>query len=185
MGFSLLLGSGPLSFVSGTNTSQVTTSPPVPSYTVTVTAYNAVPEQTDSNPFETASGAYSNPEVVAARSQDLAAELPFGTIVEFDGSATAPEGTCGFNAVAPEVGYRVIADTMNARYNDRVDILFNTEKEYMNASRTPMNAAMVLGICGNITIRVVGFVPINHIPKTQAALAALVHGGVTELAINK
>ena len=37
--------------------------PTLPSYPVTLTAYNAVPEQTDSNPFETASGAYSNPEV--------------------------------------------------------------------------------------------------------------------------
>ena len=41
--------------------------PTLPSYTVTLTAYNAVPAQTDSNPLETASGAYSNPEVVAAR----------------------------------------------------------------------------------------------------------------------
>ena len=60
--------------------------PTLPDYPVTVTAYNAVPEQTDSDPFTTASGAYSNPEVVAARSQDLADKLPFGTIIELEGS---------------------------------------------------------------------------------------------------
>ena len=39
-----------------------------PSFTVTLTAYNAVPAQTDSDPFTTASGMYSNPDLVAARS---------------------------------------------------------------------------------------------------------------------
>src|SRR3989344_7061629 len=94
--------------------------PAVPVYSVTLTAYNAVPEQTDGDPFTTASGSYSNSEVVAARSRDLAENLPFGTIIEVTGPAS-PNNNCGYKIVAPIVGYRVIADTMNARYTDRID----------------------------------------------------------------
>ena len=106
MGFLLLSGSAHASPASKNETP--------PSYVVTLTAYNAVPGQTDDTPFETASGAYSNPEVVAARSRDLARELPFGTIIEFSAPTTA-QGTCGYSVVAPSIGYRVIEDTMNAR----------------------------------------------------------------------
>lgn len=158
--------------------------PELPRYAVTLTAYNAVPEQTDGNPFETASGAYSNPEVVAARSQDLRDELPFGTIIEIDGSNAAKE-KCGYSVVAPLVGYRVIADSMNARYTDRIDILLGTKAEYATTDKGMKNAAEILGICKGITIRVVGYVNINRIPKTQAALAVMVEGTTKELALNK
>ncbi|OYV63811.1 MAG: hypothetical protein B7X03_00015 [Parcubacteria group bacterium 21-58-10] len=150
--------------------------PVVPSYTVTLTAYNAVPAQTDSSPLETASGAYSNPEVVAARSPDLAGTLPFGTIIEIDGSSASSTDTCGYDVVAPHIGYRVIADTMNAHYTDRVDVLLPTNADYTTADKGKRNAAQVLGVCSGVTVRVVGYVAINRIPKTQAALAALVTG---------
>lgn len=140
--------------------------PEQPVHTVTLTAYNAVAAQTDDTPFETASGAYSHPAVVAARSVDLAEELPFGTIIEIDGSNIPPNKTCGFDVVAKRIGYRVIADSMNARYTKRIDILFDTKT----------NAANVLGICAGATIRVVGYVNIQRIPTTQAELAALVMG---------
>lgn len=155
----------------------------LPTYTVAVTAYNAVPEQTDGNPLETASGAFSNPEIVAARSQDLAEELPFGTIIELDGSTISTPDTCGFSVVAPSIGYRVIADTMNARYTDRVDVLFDGDDSYQTEDKGMMNAADILGICKGVTIRVVGHVDINHIPKTQASLATLVTGKSVELAV--
>ena len=144
-----------------------------PSYAVTMTAYNAVPEQTDSNPFETASGAYSNPEVVAARSQDLADELPFGTIIEVDGSNAAND-SCGYDVVNPVIGYRVIEDTMNAKFTKRIDILLPTKANYSTMDKGMKNAAQVLGICTSVTVRIVGFVGINHIPKTQAELAAII-----------
>jgi len=156
--------------------------PAVPEYLVTLTAYNAVPAQTDGNPFETASGAYSNPEVVAARSQDLAGEMPFGTIIELDGPSDS-QGSCGYGVVAPRIGYRVIADTMNARYTDRLDVLFDTKKEYTTADKGMKNAAQILGICSGVTARVVGYVNINHIPKTQAELAVLVGAGKDSLAL--
>ena len=55
-----------------------TQAPTYPTYSVAMTGYNAVPEQTDSDPTTTASGAYSDPDVVAARSVDLADELQIG-----------------------------------------------------------------------------------------------------------
>ena len=155
--------------------------PLVPSYAVMLTAYNAVSEQTDGNPFETASGAYSNPEIVAARSQDLADELPFGTIIELDGPAST-QNNCGYNVVAARIGYRVIEDTMNARYTNRIDVLLDTKEEYATANKEMKNAAEVLGVCKGVTVRVVGHIEGNRLPKTQAALAALVAGG-TALAL--
>ena len=146
----------------------------VQTYGVTLTAYNAVPAQTDNSPFVTASGAYSNPEVVAARSRDLAKELPFGTIIEIQGPSS-PEHTCGYGIVAPIIGYRVIADTMNARYTDRIDILFSTKSDYVLADGSVKNAAPVLGVCGGTRIRVVGHVDINRIPHTQEQLATIVN----------
>lgn len=156
--------------------------PVVPTYAVTLTAYNAVPEQTDGDPFTTASGAYSNPEIVAARSRNLASALPFGTIIELDGPAD-PQNNCGYGVVESIIGYRIIADTMNARYTDRIDVLFDTKSNYPRNNGSTMNAGLILGICKGVTIRVVGRVDMKHIPKTQAALVALVEGGSDALAI--
>jgi 3D (Asp-Asp-Asp) domain-containing protein len=159
--------------------------PALPSYPVTLTAYNAVPEQTDDSPFETASGIYSNPEIVAARSQDLAKKLPFGTIIELDGP-TIQGNSCGYSIVKPIIGYRVIADTMNARYTDRIDVLFDIEANYKLADGRVKNAGIVLGICNGMTVRVVGFIDLNktrRIPKTQAELSAIVNGANKTLAV--
>ncbi len=150
--------------------------PPQQAYAVTLTAYNAVPEQTDSDPFVTASGAYSNPEVVAARSRNLADTFPFGTIIELDGSNISSGETCGYDVVAHRIGYRVIADAMNARYTDRIDVLFDTKADYATTDKGMKNAAEVLGICEGVTIRVVGHIDIKNIPKTQTELAKLVVG---------
>src|SRR3989344_4435964 len=57
-------------------------------FSVALTGYNAVPEQTDSDPFMTASGAYSDPDLVVARSVDLAKKLPYGTVIQL----VFPEG---------------------------------------------------------------------------------------------
>lgn len=145
-------------------------------FVVTVTAYNAVPEQTDNTPHETASGAFSNSELIVARSRNLADTLPFGTIIEFDASNTSSWESCGYHVVEPVVGYRVIADTMNARYTDRVDILFGTKKEYVADDGATKNAAEVLGVCSGITVRVVGFVDIRKMPSSQKELVAIVEG---------
>jgi 3D (Asp-Asp-Asp) domain-containing protein len=159
--------------------------PDSPSFGVTLTAYNAVPEQTDSDPTITASGAFSNPEVVAARSHDLADELPFGTIIEIV-SPPDQNNSCGYNVVAPIIGYRVIADTMNMRYTKRVDILFATKSNYLMADGTTRNAGTIFGICQGASIRVVGHIDLthpNHLPKTQDELAALVNDNKSSIAL--
>ncbi len=158
----------------------------VPGYTVTLTAYNAVPEQTDSDPDITASGAFSNPEIIAARSRDLAEALPFGTIIEIDGSQ-ALKKNCGYDIVAPIVGYRVIADTMHQRFTDRIDVLFSIADNYTLPDGKVKNAGLILGICDGITIRVVGKISraeMKNLPATQRELANLVHGiSETDLAV--
>jgi len=157
------------------------TVPVLPSYPVTLTAYNAVPWQTDNDPFMTSSGLYSNPEIIVARSQDLVNELPFGTIIEIDGPSF-PANSCGFNVVKPIVGYRIVADSMNARYTDRIDVLFDTGSNYTLADGRVKNAGTILGICNDSVVRVVGFIDISHlerVPETQAELEALVIGDTT------
>lgn len=158
---------------------------PPPTYTVAMTAYNAVPSQTDSSPYVTASGAFSNPEVVAARSQDLANELPFGTIIEIDGPVDK-QHNCGYDVVNPLIGYRVIADSMNIRFTNRVDVLFDTKDVFTLAGGKTMNASTVLGVCKDVTIRVVGHIEpaqLGHLPKTQAELASIVTGSSGSLAL--
>lgn len=146
---------------------------------VTLTGYNAVPGQTDGDPATTASGAYSNPSIVAARSRDLAAELPFGTVIDIEPSAATPG--CGFSYVDEKIGLRVIADTMAARMHDKVDVLFGANDEVAIGGKL-VNAARALGNC-KVTVRVVGRVDIAAIPSTQKELAAAVND--YNLAISK
>ncbi len=148
--------------------------PAIESYSVSLTGYNAVPDQTDGDPSVTASGAYSNPELIAARSRDLAKELPFGTVIALSGPAKSGN-TCGFDTVRTFMGYRVIADSMNERIHNTVDILFDTtDKVSLGGKSIP--AARALGVCEGVTIYVVGHIDPNHIPKTQKELAAVIAG---------
>ena len=147
--------------------------PVIPSITSSVTGYNAVPAQTDGDPTTTASGAFSNPNIVAARSRDLAETLPFGTVVAIESAARTDE--CGMTLVAPSIGYRVIADTMNARIVNTVDVLFAVDDTIVVHGKQ-VNAARALGVCNEVTIRVVGKLDItkpSKLPKTQAELVAL------------
>ena len=172
------LAGSPLAVASTTNPIQVPTNP---SYTVSLTGYNAVAAQTDSDPSMTASGAYSNPDVIVARSKDLAEELPFGTIISIS-PTTRSNPSCGLNAVSDYVGYRVVADAMHPRKRHQIDIMFDDQAS-MRVGGKILNPARVLGICKDITITVVGFVDINKIPDNQTQLRALV--GAQTLAFNK
>ena len=145
-----------------------------PSYTVHATAYNAVPAQTDGNPYVTASGAYSNPEVVAARSRDLAEELPFGTVIAVE-RAGGDTSSCGFSKVEHLIGYRVIADTMHARMTNKVDILLDQNDTVVHNGRE-YNPGIVFGVCDEITVRVVGKIDVKDIPATQAELQQMFAG---------
>lgn len=143
--------------------------PTYPTYTVSMTGYNAVPEQTDSDPYTTASGAYSNPEIIAARSVDLADELPFGTIIEVVATSATPSNNCGLGLIEKHLGYRVIADSMHSRKRNQIDLLFDTTPSIRAAGKT-VNPAVALGVCSGVEIRVVGKMSIKEIPKTQNEL---------------
>lgn len=149
----------------------------VDTLTVKSTSYNAVPNQTDSSPFTTASGAYSNAQVVVARSRDLSKKLPFGTIIAIE--RPARQSTCGYSIVEKQIGYRVVADSMNIVKHNQIDILFN-RKNKVRIRNTYKNPSVVFGVCNHVTIRIVGHILIRNIPRTQARLAAYVarHGAV-------
>ena len=162
--FSANLGLGPVAFAEA--------EPVLPSYQVSLTGYNAVPGQTDSDPFTTASGAYSNPDIVAARSRDLADKLPFGTVIAIYPNDTSSPG-CGYPVVADYIGLRVVADSMNPRIHNTVDLLFSIHDNIALGNRT-RNAANVLGICEDVRVEVVGHIDISEIPDTQEALVAMI-----------
>lgn len=140
--------------------------------TTKLTAYNALPSQTDNDPFTTASGAFSNPEVVAARSGDLAAKLPYGTVIAIErtGSDTP---SCYYSKVESQIGYRVIADAMNPRISNTVDVLLD-HTNTVEVSGRQINPGRALGLCGGVTVRVIGKISVKDIPSTQAELAQMV-----------
>lgn len=147
---------------------------PLPSYEVNLTAYNAVEAQTDSNPLITASGAYSNPDIIAARSTDLADELPFGTVIAIEPSAATSSPGCGYDVVKDEIGLRVVGDSMNPRIHNTVDVLL----EHSKSART-------LGVCKDVTVVVVGHINMNKLsklPKTQEQLQAMLDNGALAIA---
>lgn len=152
----------------------------LPSFTAKLTAYNAVPGQTDATPFVTAVGAFSNPEVIAARSRDLAATLPYGTIIKIE-RTQADTPSCRFSSVEGQIGYRVIADAMNPRITNTVDVLLNQSKKVWVDGRM-VNPALAVGRCAEVSVTVVGKMPVSAIPMTQAELAAMVEGG-SEIAL--
>ncbi len=135
---------------------------------VSMTGYNAVPGQTDGDPFTTASGAYSNPEVIAARSVDLKEELPFGTVIEIV-EVGDKSRNCGASVIEEHIGLRVIADSMHSRKRNQIDLLFINDKVVKAAGKT-VNPAVAMGVCKQVEIRVVGKVAIKDIPKTQEGL---------------
>jgi 3D (Asp-Asp-Asp) domain-containing protein len=145
-----------------------------------LTAYNAVPGQTDNTPFITAVGAFSNPEVIAARSKDLAHRLPYGTVIAIE-RTLADTPSCRHSVVEDQIGYRVIADAMNTRIINTVDVLLDQHKTVTVDGRT-VNPGLALGRCAQVSVRIVGVIPISDIPATQDELRAMVEGE-TELAI--
>ncbi|HTR18802.1 MAG TPA: hypothetical protein VMH91_02360 [Candidatus Paceibacterota bacterium] len=156
--------------ITGAGTADASSLPGIngPEYTVGMTAYNATPAQTDEDPETTASGAFSDPNIIAARSQDLASELPFGTVIAIEAATSSP--SCGYDRVGQLIGLRVIADTMNARMHNKVDILMPQE-EKLPSGKTG-NPALILGLCKDVIIKVIGRVDVATIPATQSGLVA-------------
>lgn len=144
-------------------------------FTVKLTAYNAVPEQTDGDPMTTASGAFSNPEIIAARSVDLKEELPWGTVIKVSRASEDSEN-CRFKHVEHLIGYRVIGDSMHSRKREQIDILLD-QNDIVPVYGKEINPALALGLCSGVTIEVVGhFASVKNFPETQDELVALVEG---------
>ncbi len=141
---------------------------------VRLTGYNAVPEQTDENPEITASGASSNPSVIAARSPDLGGHLPYGTIIALETPNNA--NSCGYKEVKHLIGYRVIADSTHSRKHRQIDVMFD-ETDVIRVGGIDTNPAVVMGIC-KVNLRVVGKIAVKDIPNTQAKLALLVNKSI-------
>lgn len=145
-------------------------------HSVSLTGYNAVPEQTDSSPEWTASGAYSNPEIIVARSVDLKEKLPFGTVVKFVVPEDGTSAPCGLSSVEHLIGYRVVADSMHPRKRNQMDILFD-KTDTVKIGTKNMNPAVVLGTCKNIKLEVVGRIDVRDMPKNQTELLARIGAG--------
>ncbi len=163
----------PVAFAAETNLVEETPEQPTyPTLTVKMTAYNAVPGQTDDTPFTTSIGAYTNPDIIAARSKDLADELPYGTVIEVvpASTSTPKDVNCGRQVVHDQIGLRVIADAMNPRITNTVDILLD-HKELVQVGKIKRNPAKALGMCKNVTIKIVGRIDTKKMPKTQDELA--------------
>jgi len=152
----------------------------IETHQVSLTGYNAVPEQTDSDPFTTASGAYSNPELIIARSVDLAEDLPFGTVVKLIVPEDGTAAPCGLSSVESLVGLRVVADSMHPRKRNQLDILFDAD-DSVKIGGKKMNPAVVLGVCKNIQVEVIGRIDVTKMPRNQTELMARV--GVAALAL--
>ncbi|MBV9159510.1 MAG: hypothetical protein JO019_02850 [Candidatus Kaiserbacteria bacterium] len=136
------------------------------SYTVSMTGYNAVTGQTDSTPDKAAIGVYTDPDVVAARSMDLADELPWGTVIEVAASSSP---SCGIDLVQKQIGLRVIADSMHPRKKNQIDILLDS-KNKVSVNGKKINPAVALGFCKHVSIKVVGRISTSEMPKNQEEL---------------
>jgi len=142
-------------------------------YTVKLTGYNALVAQTDSDPFTTASGLYSNPEIIVAKSRDI--DLPFGTVVKINTENRKYTGGCGVEVVSGQIGYRVIGDVTHARKSMQIDVLLDHTKP-VNLNGKLLNPSIVLGVCEGVELEVVGKIDLNNIPKTQKELKKLIEG---------
>ena len=96
--------------------------------TVEITAYSSSADQTDDAPTITASGAVAGPGTVAV-SRDLLKRFPYGSEVEI--VAVSGEGCGGWVPKTP----LTVADTMNARLKNHLDIWLGTTEQALNWGR--------------------------------------------------
>lgn len=98
------------------------------SLTVEITAYNSTVAQTDDDPTITASGAVAGPGTVAV-SRDLLERFPYGSELEI--ISVSGDGCGGWVPETP----LTVADTMNARIRNHVDVWLETLEEARNWGR--------------------------------------------------
>ncbi|WP_412029530.1 3D domain-containing protein [Deinococcus yunweiensis] len=90
---------------------------------VRATAYNSIPNQTDSTPFITATGTRTRPGVVAL-SRDLLRQFPYGSKIMI-------EDLSGRYSAQLKGRVFIVEDTMAARKTNSLDIWMTTRSEAM------------------------------------------------------
>lgn len=98
------------------------------SLTVEMTAYTSLAAHTDGTPNVTASGAPAGPGTVAV-SRDLLRRFPYGS--ELVVLSVSGEGCGGWTPETP----LTVADTMNARLRNHVDVWLGTLEQAQNWGR--------------------------------------------------
>ena len=93
-----------------------------PSLRVRSTAYNSIPNQTDSSPWTTSTGARTRYGIIAL-SRDLLRRIPYGSRVrlEDNGSWKSGRGYGKYNAMLKDTIF-VVEDTMHPRKHGMVDV---------------------------------------------------------------
>jgi 3D (Asp-Asp-Asp) domain-containing protein len=93
-----------------------------PSLTVRSTAYNSSPDQTDSSPWTTSTGARTRYGIIAL-SRDLLRRIPYGSRVRLEdgGSWAGGRGRGKYNSMLKNTVF-VVEDTMHARKTGMVDV---------------------------------------------------------------
>jgi len=96
---------------------------------VRATAYNSLPEQTDSDPFTTARGTLARWGVIAVSRDLLAGALPYGTLVRIrDLGGSAGRSVSGDHDHLLE-GIFVVEDTMHPRKRNQIDLWFESHRD--------------------------------------------------------
>jgi 3D (Asp-Asp-Asp) domain-containing protein len=93
-----------------------------PSLTVRSTAYNSIPNQTDSSPFHTSTGVRTRYGIIAL-SRDLLKRIPYGSRVRLqdNGSWKSGRGYGKYNQMLKDTVF-VVEDTMHPRKSGTVDV---------------------------------------------------------------
>jgi 3D (Asp-Asp-Asp) domain-containing protein len=94
----------------------------LPSLTVRSTAYNSIPNQTDSSPWKTSTGARTRYGIIAL-SRDLLKRIPYGSRVRLqdNGSWKSGRGYGKYNRMLKDTVF-VVEDTMHPRKSGMVDV---------------------------------------------------------------
>ena len=114
-----------------------------PSLTVRSTAYNSIPNQTDSSPFQTSTGARTRYSIIAL-SRDLLRRIPYGSRVRLQdiGAWSNGRGSGKYNAMLKDTIF-VVEDTMHPRKNGTVDVWLPARRQAMQWGVRRLNLQVV------------------------------------------
>lgn len=97
-----------------------------PRYVVRATGYNSLQNQTNSQPFITATGASTRFGIVAVSRDLLGGRLPYGSLVRIRdlGNYHNGNGVGAFQTMLDAQQVFIVEDTMHPRKSDQIDVWF-------------------------------------------------------------